>query len=142
MANFLEQFVAEWYEYHGYYVRRNVKVGRLGHGGFEGELDVVAFHPDKPHLVHVEASTDAASWEHRETRFRKKFETGKKYIRDLFAGFDLPPDPDQIALLVIASDVRHTKIGGATVLPLKRFMETIRAELADQSHSTKAVPEQ
>lgn len=142
MTNFLEQLAAEWYEYRGYYVRRNVKVGRLEHGGFEGELDVVAFHARRRHLVHVEASTDAASWEQREARFRKKFETGKKYIRDLFAGFDLPPNTDQIALLVIASDVTHAKIGGATVLPLKRFMETVRAELAGQSHTTKAIPEQ
>jgi hypothetical protein len=27
-VNFLEQLVAEWYEYDGYFIRRNVKVGK------------------------------------------------------------------------------------------------------------------
>ena len=27
MVNFLEQMVAEWYEFRGYFVRRNVRVG-------------------------------------------------------------------------------------------------------------------
>ncbi len=38
MANFLEQLVAEWYEHQGYFVRRNVQVGKRTKGGYEGEL--------------------------------------------------------------------------------------------------------
>src|SRR5690349_2182454 len=45
MFNFLEQLVAEWYEFQGYFVRRNVRVGPRAGGGHAGELDVVAFHP-------------------------------------------------------------------------------------------------
>ena len=41
--NFLEQLIAEWYEYRGYFVRRNVLVGRRLKGGYECELDIVAF---------------------------------------------------------------------------------------------------
>lgn len=61
MVNFLEQLVAEWYEFRGYFVRRNVRVGPLVKGGHESELDVVAFHPEKKRLVHVEPSMDAHS---------------------------------------------------------------------------------
>lgn len=32
-ANHLEQLVAEWYEFEGYFVRRNVMVGRRPSGG-------------------------------------------------------------------------------------------------------------
>ena len=28
-GNYLEQLVAEWYEYQGYFVRRNVLVGKM-----------------------------------------------------------------------------------------------------------------
>ena len=49
--NFLEQLVAEWYEFNGYFVRRNVKVGPRAKGGHDGELDVVAFHPGRKSLV-------------------------------------------------------------------------------------------
>ncbi|MDB5072672.1 MAG: hypothetical protein JWM87_3783 [Candidatus Eremiobacteraeota bacterium] len=45
VPNFLEQLVAEWYEYRGYFVRRNVLVGRRSQGGQDGELDIVAFNP-------------------------------------------------------------------------------------------------
>src|SRR5437016_5364675 len=48
-VNFLEQLVAEWYEYQGYFIRRNVRVGKLAAGGYECELDVVAFHPQTKH---------------------------------------------------------------------------------------------
>lgn len=48
--NYLEQLISEWYEYQGYFVRRNVLVGKRSDGGWECELDVVAFHPTKKHL--------------------------------------------------------------------------------------------
>ena len=33
MANHLEQLISEWLEFRGYFVRRNVKVGKLWPGG-------------------------------------------------------------------------------------------------------------
>ena len=42
-VNFLEQLVAEWYEYRGYFIRRNVWVGKLAKGGYECELDIIDF---------------------------------------------------------------------------------------------------
>ena len=93
--DFLEQIVAEWHEFQGYFVRRNVRVrnvrvGQLAGGGFEGELDVVALHPGKKRMLHIEPSMDANSWEQREQRFTKKFEIGKRHIPALFAGFPGP----------------------------------------------------
>lgn len=75
MYNHLEQLVSEWYEYQGYFVRRNINVGlRKNKGGYECELDVVAFNPETKHLVHIEPSNDADSWEIRDRRFGLKFE--------------------------------------------------------------------
>lgn len=34
-ANHLEQLVAEWYEYQGYFIWRNVRVGKKPQGGYE-----------------------------------------------------------------------------------------------------------
>jgi hypothetical protein len=34
--NYIEQLISEWYEYKGYYVRRNIKVGRRKSGGYDG----------------------------------------------------------------------------------------------------------
>lgn len=95
--NYLEQMVAEWYEYQGYFIRRNVLVSRRERGGFESELDVVAFHPGSRHLVHVEASMDFDSWDRRESRYAQKFSAGRRYIPELFTGFDLPDEIEQIA---------------------------------------------
>jgi hypothetical protein len=101
--NFLEELVAEWYEFRGYFVRRNVLVGRRAKGGYECELDVVAFHPGSKHLVHIEPSMDAQSWAKRDERFRKKFAAGRRHIPELFSGLELPEAFDQIALLGFAS---------------------------------------
>jgi hypothetical protein len=98
--NFLEQLIAEWYELQGYFIRKNVLVGRLARGGHECELDIVAFHPGKKHLVHIEALMDASSWAEREKRFKKKFDAGRKHIPILFNGLDIPTNIDQIAVLV------------------------------------------
>jgi hypothetical protein len=86
----LETLIAEYLEWQGYLVRRSTKVGRLKHGGWEMELDIVAFHPKTQDLVHYEPSIDALSWEKREARYAKKFEAGKRYIlTELFSW--LPP---------------------------------------------------
>ena len=63
---FREKLVAEWYEYNGYFIRRNVLVGKRQAGGHECELDIVGFHPGTKHLVHIEPSMDASKWEHSE----------------------------------------------------------------------------
>ena len=68
--NFLEQLIAEWYELQGYFLRRNVWVGKRAKGGYECELDIIAFHPGKKHLVQIEPSMDASSWAERERKYK------------------------------------------------------------------------
>jgi len=139
--NFLEQLVAEWYEYRGYFVRRNVPVGRRARGGYEAELDVVAFNPGTRHLVHLEPSMDAESWETRERRFRRKFDAGREHIPELFPGVDVPREIEQIAILVSASKANHPTLGGGQVLLVSDLMREIMEELSDKKLSENAVPE-
>ena len=61
MSSHLEDLLCEFYEWQGYILRRNIRVGRLGHGGWEGELDIVAYHPTLNALIHLEPSIDALS---------------------------------------------------------------------------------
>src|SRR6476469_835528 len=115
-SNHLEQLLAEWYEYRGFFVRRNINVGRRPNGGYACELDIVAFHPGERRLVHLEPSLDADSWERRESRYTVKFEAGRKHIPELFAGLDLPEKLEQYAVLVFASGVTVKTLGGAPIL--------------------------
>src|SRR5438270_8114137 len=116
VANHLEQLVAEWYEYQGYYIRRNVKVGKRQRGGWEAELDIVAFHPESNRLKQIECSLDAESWAHREERYRKKFEAGRKYIPGLFKGLKVPDTIEQEAVFVFAATTNWTKLAGGTIV--------------------------
>jgi hypothetical protein len=141
MINFLEQLISEWYEFRGYFVRRNVRVGPRIRGGHESELDVVAFHPEKKHLVHIEPSSDAESWANRERRYQKKFAAGRTYIPGLFAGLDLPTEVDQIAVFIFSSRAR-AEIAGGKVLLIADLMNEIRDELSKRSVLRAAVPEQ
>ncbi|MCB9915233.1 MAG: hypothetical protein H6828_08800 [Planctomycetes bacterium] len=140
-ANFLEQLVSEWFEYQGYFVRRNVHVGKRAKGGYECELDVVAFHPGKPHLVHIEPSMDADSWKTRDERYRKKFRAGRRHIPGLFPHLDIPEHVDQIALFVYGSDKNHTTVGGGKVLTIRRFLREVVGSLCQRGLATEAVPE-
>ncbi len=140
-VNFLEELVAEWYEYNGYIIRRNDKVGRLPRGGHEGELDVIAFHPQTNHLVHIETSTDAHSWSKREERFTKKFRIGTRYIRDLFSGLNLPDNIEKIVVLIVGSRNTHTEIGSGQVIFVEHFIANIINRLKTISYMSNIVPE-
>lgn len=142
MANFLEQLVAEWYEDQGYFVRRNVQVGKRLKGGYEGELDVVAFHPGKKHLVHIEPSMDCDPWEKREARFKRKFDTGRKYIPQLFEGFALPDQIEQIALLGYGNTKSRSQLGGGRLLSMQEFMGMVRSSLTGREIKNAAISEQ
>jgi hypothetical protein len=139
--NFLEQLVAEWHEYRGYFVRRNVPVGKRAKGGYECELDIVAFNPEKRHLVHLEPSMDADSWETRERRFHLKFEAGRRHIPRLFPGVDVPEEIEQIAIFASASKVNHPTVGGGKVLLVSDLMREIMEDLGDKKIAENAVPE-
>jgi hypothetical protein len=140
-TNHLEQLVAEWYEYQDYFVRRNVLVGPRPQGGYECELDIVAFNPRTPHLVHIEASMDADSWANRDRRFAKKFEAGRKYIPGLFPGFNLPPDIEQMAVLVFASKQNRQTVGGEKIVLVSDLLREIFAELRARHLASSAVSE-
>lgn len=141
MSNFLETLVAEWFEFSGYFVRRNVFVGPRPNGGHECEFDVVAYHPGKRRLVHIEPSMDSDSWTRREERYTKKFEAGRRHIPGLFAGMDLPEDIEQVALLVYGSTANRRTLGGGRLVPMAEFMAEIRATLAGRAIERAAVPE-
>jgi hypothetical protein len=140
--NHLEQLIAEWYEYQGYYVRRNVLVGKRLKGGYECELDIVAFHPEKKELLHIEPSLDADSWETRERRYGKKFLAGRKYIRKLFNGLDLPAEIKQQVVLVFASKANHTEVAGGKVVLIEEVLADIARELQTKKINSQAIPEQ
>jgi hypothetical protein len=142
MPNFLEQLVAEWYEYQGYFVRRNVKVAKRSKGGHGGELDVVVFHPGERRLIHIEPSMDADKWDEREERYAKKFKIGRETIPELFAAFKPLPQLEQVALFVMGSAKNHTKIGGGSVRMIGDFMTEIRNKIGKQRVDKAAIPEQ
>ena len=140
--NHLEQLVAEWYEYRGYFVRRSVRVGRRGGGGYEGEVDVVAFDPAARHIVHVETSMDALGWPEREQRYSKKFEIGRKYIPELVPGFQASHQIEQIVLLGYGGKGGRTTLGGARIVLIAELLAEILAALRKKNMHSEAVPEQ
>jgi hypothetical protein len=141
-GNHLEDLIAKWYEYRGFFVRRNVNVCKRPAGGYECELDIVAFHPLEDRLVHLEPSLDADSWTQREANFARKFAAGRKYIPKLFEGIAVPAEVEQYAVLVFASRSRRTHLGGATLVMAEDLIAEILTTLAARHLAKAAVPEQ
>lgn len=140
-SNFLEQLASEWYAYKGYFVRQNVHVGKRAKGGYDCELDVVAFNPETKHLVHMEPSMDSDSWVTREKRYSKKFQAGKIHIPALFKGTALPEEIEQIALFEYASNMKHTTVGGGRIKLVKEFLKEIKEDLNGKMINNNAVSE-
>lgn len=140
--NFLEQLVAEWYEYQGYFVRRNALVGRRANGGWDCELDVVAFHPGRKHLIHVEPSMDTYSWAQREKRYSVKFLAGRKHIPKMFEGLKIPKCIQQVALFGYGSKKNHPTLCGAEVWLVSDLLSEITDALRPKKVANAAVSEQ
>ncbi|MGD8978282.1 MAG: hypothetical protein PVG91_11805 [Gammaproteobacteria bacterium] len=141
-ANYLEQLAAEWYEYSGYFVRRNVPVGPRPGGGFDSELTILSVHLDQRKVVQVEPSMDAHSWEKREARFRARFDAGRRFIPDLLGDFEPDAPIRQIALIGLGSRLNHPTIGGGEVLTLPDFLAEIIASVGKVADASGAVPQQ
>ena len=138
--NFLEQLVAEWYAYKGYFVDTNIRIGRRPRGGFEGEIDVVAYDPKDKTLVHLEASSAADSWERRRKKFRKKFDTARKYYKSIFRfkyrGIK------QVAIVGFARPKRDDYLGKKVeLISIPEMIALIAEEMKKFSPTKKAIPE-
>jgi len=139
--NYLEQLVSEWYEYQGYFVRRNIPVSKREKGGYETELDIVAFNPQSNHLVHIEPSMDADSWARRDERYGRKFELGREYIPAIFEGFEIPTEIDQMAVLVFASKQNRDTVGGGRIVLIQDLLQEIFRHLLSLDIYSSVIPE-
>ena len=138
--NHLEQLVAEWLQYNGYFVRVSVQVGPRPRGGFEGELFRRGWHPPaRQHLIHVECSLDALSRAAREARFEVKFERGRRFIGDVFKGMALPEALEQVVVLQFPNaGVRM--VGGGRLVSVRELVHEIFVGLERTSPNSGAVP--
>ena len=138
----LEDLIAEYYDWSGYLVKRNLKVGKLAHGGWEMELDIIAFHPTDKHLVHIEPSIDAHSWDVRESRFAKKFQSGEKHMfTSVFPWLDPSTPVEKIAILV-SHPAGRDKLCGATIKSIDEFMFEVKQRIGACGIMAKnAIPE-
>ncbi len=140
--NYLEQLVREWYEYRGYFVRRDLWVGlEPSDGSYECELDIVAFHPTHRHVVHIETSCDLRNLQDNERHFQAKFDAGKKYLHRIFGIAD-HLHIEQNALILESEETQMPTIGGGKVLLLRDFFGKILQELSSTDVSAAMVPEQ
>lgn len=139
----LETLISEFLEWQGYLIRRNTKVGKLTKGGWEMELDIVAFNPKTKDLVHVEPSIDALSWTNREERYEKKFKAGMNYIKkDLFPWLPIETKLRQVAVFISHPEGRNS-IAGGQLISVDELMSEIRARCKECGPMRKnAIPEQ
>lgn len=139
---FLEQLVAEWYEYGGYFVRSNVRARKRAKGGFDVELDVLAYDLSNNTLLHVETSGDADSWAERKRRFlTKKFILTRGEYEAI-----LGHKVSKIRKIAIVGYARSAKANlkwgqNIEVVVIPDFMKQIAEKLRSQRPAHEAVPE-
>ena len=138
--NFLEQLVAEWYEYRGYFARTNIKFDKRKQGGYSGEMDVVAFHPTKKEAFHIETSSDADSWKERDNKFRKKFGNAAKQYIKLFPFVE--GRLKKIAIVGYGEPKKRAFGPDIEVKSISSFIQEICEELAKTNIMSQMVPEQ
>lgn len=142
MLTHLEQLIGEYYDWLGFMVKRNIKVGKRARGGWDMELDIVGYDPTMGRLLHVEASLDADSWATREQRYLKKFGFGEKYIlSEVFTW--LPPGTEIERVAILPKTAGRTKLAGAQLRSIDDFMAEVKVRIcAGKVMSKEAIPEQ
>jgi hypothetical protein len=142
MANHLEDLICQYYDWKGYAVKKNIKVGKLERGGYEGELDVVVYDHKNNIVIHYEPSTDATTWHKREASYKRKFAAGKKYIRDVFPWLPRDYKLEQIAVFFQVADHRRSFQGGRAI-SIDDLVSMICVEIKSLGRvGKKAIPEQ
>ena len=140
--NFLEQLAAEWFEYSGYFVRTNVKARKRSAGGWDSELDILAYRPSSKLLLHIETSGDSESWAQRKKRFvSKKFVFSKTEYEGI-----LSSAIDQIRKIAIVGWSRNPQAelnwgDDIEVLTVPNFLAEIINTLQGRDFMSEAVPE-
>jgi hypothetical protein len=140
--NFLEQLAAEWYEYEGYFVRSNVRTRKRTKGGFDVELDVLAYDLPNNALLHVETSGAADSWEEHKRRFLTKKFILTKGEYEAIIGCKV----DKIRKIAVVAYARSTKaelnwVRDIEVILIPDFMREIAGKLRSKHFTHEAVPE-
>jgi len=140
--NFLEQLASEWFEYTGYFVRTNVRARKRAAGGWDAELDVLAYQPSSRTLLHIETSGDAESWKERKHRFlTKKFVFSKAEYEEILGS---PIDSIHRKAIVGWSQSPTTDLNWGEdieVIAVPTFLSQIVSELRNRDFVREAVPE-
>ena len=137
----LEDLIAEHLDWQGYVVKQNILVGKRAKGGWDMELDIVAYRHADHSLLHLEPSLDAHTWAKREKRFAKKFEAGRNLIfSEVFPWLDANTPIKQVAIL--PSRGNRKTLAGVRLITVDEYVATVKADIQiGPAASRGAVPE-
>jgi hypothetical protein len=137
-VNFLEQLVGEWYQYKGHFVRTNIRFAKRSKGGWAGEIDILAYLPQRGNVSHIETSMDAESWARRKKVFQKKFDVPWKVYEDLVpAGFE---SLERIVVVGSAREQDPSFLGhGIHVYSVPTMVRLISLEIGEKHPMKEAV---
>ena len=139
--NYLEELISEWYEYNGYFLMRNIMVERRKNGGYDSEIDIIAFCPREKVVKHIETSSDSRSWKKRNERFATKFELGEKKIKELFEGIEIN-QIIQKEVILLSNNKKHETLGGAELKLVSEYLKEIYDSLKKKKINQERVSEQ
>src|SRR5215469_15422249 len=124
-VNTIEQVIAEWYDLKGYFIRRNIIRPNAPRRG-QSDLDVVAFHPNTKHMIHIEGSTEVPNggWAAVKAKMERKFPLDRAYLGTLYPNLPLEQ------LFVYYKPVPDEQLdGGIRVLAFPDLLSEIRTYL-------------
>ncbi|OEF98273.1 hypothetical protein [Desulfuribacillus alkaliarsenatis] len=142
--NFLETLLTQWYVYQGYFVKNNVNFGKRSNGGYEGEIDVLAYDPINKKLVHIETSNDSKTWEKRVDIINKKFNAASFHYSSILPSVHFN-SVDKIAIYSLNQSIDKKYLSNLdkniTVKSIPEVFKEISISLKDKSPRKEAVSE-
>ncbi len=141
-TNFLEELVAEWYEYNGHFVRRNVWYGNGPKGGRKGDMDVLAFNPKRKVFVHVEADGSSDKLSIVLKRLGNKFGTATSHYAQFVRGFKVEKAAVVTAVAAIKKNCKLPKnMNAVTIMTCSELTVKIIKVLKGKNPNNAVIPE-
>lgn len=138
----IEDLIAEYYDWQGYLVKRNITVGKHQMGSEDVVLDLIAFNPKSGHMIHIEPSITSDSWNTHIEKFVKKFHLARELIfSEVFTWLDPKVGIEQVSVLITHPKGRE-KLGDAKLESVDELMAEIRQKVIECGPmATHPIPE-
>lgn len=144
MEKFLLQLACEYYQFMGFFIRRNLKFGEFKLSENSGEIELLAYNYKENILFHFETAQEVGTWDNKIAKLTKKFNEAELYYSDYVNTTDI--QIQRVSVIgtgegSIENIKQFEKKTRSKLLNIKEFLKHIKVEVMKHDPYKELMPE-